>query len=179
MNNFDSFVPKIIEYEGGSRFTDDPDDPGRATKFGISIKFAGSIHLDINGDGKTDIADIIALTLEDAKEIYFEHFWSKIGGDLLPRGVAYIAFDGSVNQGPYAAIIDLQRSLRVKDDGIFGNETRTAAHFQYSAKLINEYCARRMTRYGSTRKFEKYGLGWSRRLFDVHNYGTILAQNDL
>lgn len=178
MNNFDSFVPKIIEYES-TRFTNDPDDPGGATKFGISIKFAGSIDLDINGDGITDIADIIALTLEDATAIYLEHFWTKIGGDLLPRGVAYVAFDESVNQGPYAAIIDMQRSLRVKDDGIFGDKTRMAAHIQYSAKLINEYCARRMLRYGTTKKFYKYGHGWARRLFDVHNYASVLTQNDL
>jgi len=178
MNTFDLLVSKIIKHEGGNIFTDDPDDPGGATKFGISIRFAGSIHLDIDGDGDTDKADIKALTIEHARDIYWEHFWEKIAGGLLPRGIAYIAFDGAVNQGVHAATIDLQRALGVEDDGIIGNITRVAAHTQYSEAILNEYCARRMVRYGKTKGFHKYGLGWSRRLFDVRNYASVLTCND-
>ena len=178
MNTFDTFVEKIIIHEGGSLISDDPDDRGGTTKYGISIKFAGSINLDLDNDGRTTSADIIALTLEDAKKIYFEHFWEKIQGHLLPRGLAYIAFDAAVNQGVYAGSVDLQRSLGVKDDGIIGPKTRLAAHSQYSTDTVNEYCARRMRRYGMTGKFEKFGLGWSRRLFDVHQYASILTSND-
>jgi len=178
MNTFDTFVEKIIIHEGGDLVSDDPDDRGGTTKYGISINFAGSINLDLNDDGRTTKADIIALTLDDAKEIYFEHFWEKIQGYLLPRGLAYIAFDAAVNQGVHAASVDLQRSLGVKDDGIIGHKTRIAAHSQYSTDMVNEYCARRMRRYGLTKRFDRFGLGWARRLFDVHQYGSFLTWTD-
>jgi len=178
MNAFDTFVEKIIIHEGGDLVSDDPDDRGGVTKYGISIHFAGSINLDLNDDGRTTKADIIALTLDDAKKIYYEHFWDKIQGHMLPRGLAYIAFDASVNQGVHAASVDLQRSLGVQDDGIIGTKTRLAAHSQYSIDTVDEYCARRMRRYGLTKRFDKYGLGWARRLFGVNQYATFLTCAD-
>ena len=89
-----------------------------------------------------------------------------------------MAFDAAVNQGVYAASVDLQRSLGVIDDGIIGNKTRLAAHSQYSTATVNEYCARRMRRYGMTGNFDRFGLGWARRLFDVHQYASFLTDND-
>lgn len=177
MSTFDLFVNEIIKHEGGL-VVNPVGDPGGTTKYGISLRFAGSIGLDIDKNGKTDQADIIALTLPQAKELYFGHFWLKIHGDILPRGIAFIVFDAAVNQGPSAAMKDLQAAVKVKQDGIFGDKTRSAAHANYNIDTINDLCALRMKRYGFAGNFRSNALGWSRRLMRVHAFAIELAKKN-
>jgi len=182
MNTFDLSVEEILKIEGG--LSDNPDDPGGITNFGISIRFAGSIGFDLDEDGDTDEDDIKALNIEGAKLIYFEHFWVKIHGDLLPRGLAHIVFDEAVNQGPRSAIKDLQYAVGATVDGIFGDQTRMESHRHYNENSINELCARRMDRYGRARNkagaylLPYFGLGWGRRLMRAHAFGLDLARKD-
>jgi len=177
INTFDLFVDEVIKHEGGL-VVDPVGDPGGTTKYGISLRFAGSIGLDIDKNGKTDKADIIALSLLQAKDIYFEHFWSKINGDILPRGIAFIVFDAAVNQGPSAAVKDLQAAVHQKRDGIMGDKTRLAAHQNYNIDTLHEICALRMKRYGLAGNFKPNALGWSRRLMRVHAFAIEVAKDN-
>lgn len=154
-------IDHVIAIEGG--LVNDPHDPGGITNHGISIRFAGSIYLDIDGDGDTDAADIIGLTVSQARAVYKKHFWDLIKGDDLPPAVAFYAFDQAVNQGIGAAVTDMQRAAGVPDDGVMGPQTRLWLHKKYSVDFLSEYHARRMLRYGLTNKFGRYGLGWTRR----------------
>lgn len=83
---FDRAVRLILQLEGGSTVTKDPDDPGGTTKYGISKR----AHPE---------RDIESLTEQDAIAIYWSDYWMRAGCDKLPWPLALIHFDCAVNQG--------------------------------------------------------------------------------
>ena len=67
----------IVAREGG--FVNDPDDPGGATNFGVTIGTMRGLGLDLDGDGDVDVADVRALRREQAVEIFIEHYFERPG----------------------------------------------------------------------------------------------------
>jgi len=119
----------IVAREGG--FVNDPDDPGGATKFGVTIGTMRGLGLDLDGDGDVDVADVRALSREQAVEIFIEHYFERPGIGELPLVLQASVFDMYVNAGGNAVVI-LQRMLRqmghdIAVDGIIGPQTRGAA----------------------------------------------------
>lgn len=125
-------IREVLLHEGG--YVDDPVDPGGATNWGISLRFLQGLDLreaDINRDGDVDAADIRALTREQAKLLYFRHFWQAGRYGELPDGPSEKVFDLAVNMGPRQAHRLVQRALRacgrhVADDGVLGPISRGA-----------------------------------------------------
>ncbi|MBF9031498.1 peptidoglycan-binding protein [Rhodobacterales bacterium HKCCE3408] len=118
----------IVAREGG--YVNDPDDPGGATKFGVTIHTMRALGLDKDGDGDVDVADVRALTREDAVGIFVRHYFEEPGIGRLPEALQASVFDMYVNAGSNAVVI-LQRMLRdmghaVTVDGIIGPETAGA-----------------------------------------------------
>lgn len=146
---FERAVAFVLKREGG--FSDDPRDPGGATKFGISARAYPDV-------------DIANLTIEQATAIYRRDYWDRIKGDLLPAPLALMAFDAAVNQGPRRAIQWLQHAVAANADGVVGPETIAKAIKCDVEKALLELAARRAYAYGTTKSFETFGLGWSRRL---------------
>ena len=150
MGNFDKSVSLVIGWEGPP--TDDPDDAGGPTVFGIAKKSHPGIPW--------------SPTLDQAKQIYRSGYWVPLHGDDLPNPLALTLFDFAVTQGVSTAILALQTALRVDVDGIFGFQTLTAAKHSgpttvlvvTSARLANfEQAAR-------TRPVNvKYLSGWRNR----------------
>ena len=68
---------EIVGREGG--YVNDPDDPGGATKFGVTIGTMRRLGMDLDGDGQVTTHDVKALTQAQAVEIfvrdYFEAPW--------------------------------------------------------------------------------------------------------
>jgi len=173
--NFERALSFVLAHEGG--LAEDPNDPGGVTNFGISVRFAGSVQLDVDGDGRTSGEDIRALTREQATKLYFEHFWQPLRCAEMPAGVALIVFDGGVNQGQRAIARLVQRAAGASDDGVIGRKTLRAIRLwdgRY-ADLVDEIAARRARRYAQTWKFERYGLGWMRRLMGAHGTARSLT----
>lgn len=169
MTSFERAFDIVLHHEGG--LSDDPRDPGGITKFGISIRFAGSVNLDIDGDGRTTGEDIRALTRARAAQLYREHFWLALACDKIDHfGLALMVFDGGVNQGVGTIARRLQRSVGAVDDGKIGPMTLAtiARHANDYPSIINDLAARRGKRYAETRNFDRYGLGWMRRLMKIH-----------
>lgn len=170
--SFEQAVEFVLKWEGG--FSDHPDDPGGITNYGISIKFAGSINLDITGDDRTTAADIRNLTRGQAKQIYREHFWQKAECDQLPDGVALAVFDAAVNMGVRRSTMFLQMAAGSRPDGIWGPNTRRAVNRSDPIDLLFEAIARRNRFYGRLGKFDTFGLGWMRRSADCHQTAAKL-----
>lgn len=144
----------IIEREGG--FVNDPDDPGGATNFGVTIGTMRTLGIDLNEDGKIDEADVKLMTAEKAQKIFIKEFFSKPGIDSLPTELQATVFDMQVNSGSNAIKI-LQRvtnlfggreldrgdalgSLVV--DGVLGPNTLKAVSAVYremGSEFVNEY----------------------------------------
>lgn len=110
----------MFGHEGG--YDNNPKDPGGATKYGITHRTLAAHR----GVPSVTPAQVKVLGKEEATEIYRKSYWIKSGGDLLPVGIDYMAFDYGVNSGPAQAIKSLQRVVGVAVDGIVGGQTVAA-----------------------------------------------------
>jgi lysozyme family protein len=121
---------EIVAREGG--FVDDPDDPGGATKHGVTIHTMRRLGLDLDGDGDVDGDDVRRITPERATDIFIEHYFDRPRIGALPTVLRASVFDMYVNSGSNAVRI-LQTLLRrmghdIAVDGIIGPHTLRAAH---------------------------------------------------
>lgn len=78
------------------------------------------------GRGLT-IRPVRQIAMEEVTAIAAERYWTPAGCPRLPEALAVAHFDAAYNMGPQAAIRVLQRAAGVKDDGVFGPITETAA----------------------------------------------------
>lgn len=149
--SFQKAFQVLVGAEGG--YVNDPRDPGGETKFGISKRAYPGL-------------DIAALTQQDAEDIYLRDYWDPVHGDDIPWPLCVFVFDAAVNQGPSAAVMLLQKSLEVPQDGSFGAKTKKAlANIKDQREACALFMADRALRYTGTRNFDIYGRGWLKRLF--------------
>jgi lysozyme family protein len=130
MKTVRQIAEEIVRREGG--FVNDPDDPGGATNFGVTIHTMRRLGLDLTADGRVDVADVRALTRDRAVDIYVEHYFTRPGIGALPDALQASVFDMYVNAGSNAVRI-LQRLLvRMGHDtiidGAIGPQTVRNAH---------------------------------------------------
>lgn len=129
MQSVREIAQEIVAREGG--YVNDPDDPGGATNFGVTIHTMRRLRLDLTGDGQVTGADVRVLTRAQAVEIFIEHYFERPRIGALPEPLQASVFDMYVNAGGNAVKI-LQRLLRdmginVTVDGVLGPQTLAAA----------------------------------------------------
>ncbi|WP_439155235.1 holin-associated N-acetylmuramidase [Yoonia sp.] len=128
MQDIIEIATAIIAREGG--YVNDPDDPGGATKYGVTVHTMRRLGLDLTGDSQVDAADVKVLTRARAVSIFVDHYFRRPGIDRLPAPLQASVFDMYVNAGGNAVKI-LQRLLGdmripVTVDGVIGPETIAA-----------------------------------------------------
>lgn len=101
-----SIAHEIVGREGG--YVNDPDDPGGATKYGVTIHTMRSLGLDLDKDGDVDTSDVRLLTVDHAVDIFIRHYFYGPRIDQLPKCLHATVFDMQVNAGANAIKI-LQR----------------------------------------------------------------------
>jgi lysozyme family protein len=131
MSNFYFAIEKILMQEG--YYSNDPSDPGGATKYGISLRFLKSIGEfdgDIDGNGDIDIDDIKKMSKKQAVEIYKKYWWEKYEYNrIISQGIATKVLSISINMGHIQAHKCTQRAVRaaighkINEDGILGKIT--------------------------------------------------------
>lgn len=129
MQDVTDIATAIVAREGG--YVNEPDDPGGATKYGVTIHTMRRLGLDLTGDGQVDADDVQVLTRARAVSIFIEHYFRRPGLDRLPQPLQATVFDMYVNAGANAVKI-LQRLLvdmriPVTVDGVIGPQTVAAA----------------------------------------------------
>jgi lysozyme family protein len=135
MKTVKEIAEEIVAREGG--FVNDPDDPGGATNYGVTIHTMRRLGLDVNRDARIDVADVRALTRSQAVDIYIEHYFKRPGLAALPEAVQPSVFDMYVNAGMNAVKI-LQRlcadmGFPCDPDGQVGPQTIRAAQAAFEA----------------------------------------------
>ncbi|GAA4217283.1 lysozyme family protein [Sagittula marina] len=125
---------EIVAREGG--YVNDPDDPGGATKYGVTIHTMRRLGLDLDGNGRVDVEDVKRITRKQAVDLYLDHYFLRPRIAELPEALQATVFDMYVNAGSDAVKI-LQRLLnqmgeRCGVDGGIGPETIGACARAYA-----------------------------------------------
>ncbi|MBL4767068.1 MAG: peptidoglycan-binding protein [Rhodobacteraceae bacterium] len=125
MQNVRQIAEDIVAREGG--YVNDPDDPGGATKHGVTIHTMRRLRLDLTGDGRITEADVRALSRAQAVDIFITHYFERPRIAEMPGALQPSLFDMYVNAGANAVKI-LQRLLLdmgfdVGVDGAIGPQT--------------------------------------------------------
>ncbi|MCT8328629.1 holin-associated N-acetylmuramidase [Albidovulum sediminis] len=129
MPSVEEIARDIAAREGG--YVNDPDDPGGATRHGVTLATMRRLGIDLDGDGQVTAADVRRLTRARAEEIFVEEYFRRPGLALLPEAVQASVFDMYVNAGAEAVRL-LQRLLNqmgypVAVDGVIGPRTAETA----------------------------------------------------
>lgn len=167
-------VPKSGVPDGS--MTNDPDDPGGPTKYGMSLRFMMAHLIDVDGDKDVDIHDVIALSWEQAKAEWKEWFWDLYGYDKISsQKLATKVFDLCLNMGPKKPHVFLQRALCkigkiVFVDGRIGPETLSAVNSLTESQInsvvahICEFAKEYYSQIVAKRpRSKKYLNGWHKR----------------
>ncbi len=181
--NFEQAIKVVLKHEGF--VSNDPDDPGGYTKYGISLSAAkqfgdldgdGFADLDLDHDGDVDVDDMQSLTEKQAIGIYKKVYWRDVY-DTFPSVIAIKTFDFAVNMGHKQAHKLLQRAVRAAhpnniklvDDGILGDKSITAIKVCMPSVLIAAFKSEAAGFYRvlATKrpKSKKYLNGWLNRAY--------------
>lgn len=194
MQTVRQIAEEIVAREGG--YVNDPDDPGGATNFGVTILTLRRLGLDLDRDGSVTAADVRRLTREQAIGIFLEHYYNRPLIAELPHTLQASVFDMYVNAGSNAVKI-LQRLLvemgyEVAVDGALGPQSLAAvraAHRAGPEHLVDAYGIARRNYYfrladrrTASRKFARTRAGgkggWIKRAeeFIAPHYHLTKAQ---
>jgi lysozyme family protein len=162
MADFDEAVEITLGHEG-SEYTDDPDDGGGPTRWGI-------ILADLPPGSTAE--DVKNLTRDQATSIYRSKYWDPIQGDaIVSQKVANLLFDQGVLNGVSTAVKFVQAIVGAEVDGVFGPETLGKINRTSATKIEALFVASGLRRYvgicendPSQMKFLK---GWVNRSADL------------
>ncbi len=134
-------IDLVLRHEGG--FSNHKNDPGGATKYGISLRTLKKTFkadpeknkvFDFDSNDEITEADIRNLTKDMALEYYYVFWWKRFNFEMIPtKKMALKTFNVAVNIGPTRAIKFLQQSINdiiprfyLVEDGILGRNTEEA-----------------------------------------------------
>lgn len=168
IDNFDAALAAVLRHEGG--FVDHPKDPGGMTNLGVT-RTTWAAHM----GREVSEAEMRALTPALVRPVYHRRYWLIVGGDDLPAGVDYAVFDAAVNSGPGRAARWLQDLAGVLIDGEVGPRTLAAVRRKDPARVIDQFCDRRVRYLRSLPTYATFGKGWERRVKDVRATALEMA----
>ena len=135
-DEFDDIISDVIKAEGGAIATNDPNDRGGRTQYGISERSNPQAWL----DGK--------VTEAEAREIYLQKYVVGPGFQLIsctPSPLQKQLIDYGVNSGPMLAIQKVQTILGGLDvDGVLGPLTLQAISAADQRELNNKLVVERV-----------------------------------
>jgi len=110
-----------------SKYTNDPDDAGGPTKWGITSKtWEEAIERGLVIRDKP----LTAASRSHAETIFRALYWDPIRADDLWPPLALLVFDCAIHSGISQAALLLQRVLRVEEDAVVGPDTLAAARLR-------------------------------------------------
>jgi len=155
----------LIDNEGG--FSDDPDDSGGKTIFGIASKYHPKIYKEVYKMYKEKGRER-ALGL--AKRFYYKEFWNPDYDLIKDSSLAFRLFDFGVNASKERAVKIFQKSInffkqnKIKVDGIFGAITLINCNSIVQERLYLLYTIKIYLYYMTRSTAWKYLRVWTLRL---------------
>lgn len=170
-SKFASIIDKCIAHEG--KYTNDPDDRGGETKFGIT-----GIFMEEYKEALPDrrAIPINKLTIEDAKRLY-KAMWDRYNlGYIKNKNLAYTLFDYMINSYAGTVAKRVQKILNtqgvsLKIDGHIGIKSLEAIEKSDPQWLVDEILKNRQQSYRSIVEASpaqsKFYAGWINRLNSI------------
>lgn len=145
MAKFNAYIDELMQHEGG--WSNHKFDPGKETKYGITLATWRAFGHDKDNDGDIDAEDLEIITRDDAKAIYKPKYWDKVKGDSIQsQPVANIIFDHAVNAGVSRSAKMAQAVLKVEFeksnlavDGMIGPKTLAELNSVNAAQFHDEF----------------------------------------
>lgn len=175
---------KTLKWEGG--YCNIKGDKGGETIFGIARAMHPNLklwnYLDnykkaLEPFNKSKYKDLEKLCKgniqfsEEMQSFYREEFWDKIKGDRIEnQESANAIYDFAVNAGVKRAVMEVQKTLNIAQDGIMGDKTLTALN-KAGSEFVKPYCdnriefLKRIAKRGNNHKFLE---GWLNRVNDFY-----------
>jgi lysozyme family protein len=150
----------IKTWEGGNTVTNDSDDTGGLTKYGIS---------QVNNPD----VDVRNLTEVDAEILFYERYYLASKCDRIHPFMSLVQMNCAVNCGVRTAIKCLQKTIGAKPDGVFGEKTfNKVSNYSKSPRIfISWYLTHQAMYYFNIverkRSQHKWLKGWIRRTIDA------------
>lgn len=158
-------IRQVYLHEGS--YSNHPSDPGGPTNWGITIADARAYW-----KPNATAADVRAMPIEVADEIYRKRYADVLRYDELPAGLDYAVLDFGINSGTSRSAKYLQRVLGVEPiDGKIGLVTLTAARNADAVATIRAVYAARLKFLKGLKTWPTFGKGWQRRCDE----GLVLA----
>lgn len=167
MAKIENLSPIVAKWEAG--FINDPTDKGGATNMGITLGAWKQIGYDKDGDGDIDVQDIRLLDERDFGCV-LKVYWNRWQANrIVNQSIANLLVDWVFTSGSWGVKIP-QRILKLKEDGIVGNQTITAVNLVNQKKLFDEIFEARKKFFQDIVKNnpeqKKFIKGWLNRLDD-------------
>lgn len=165
--SFDEMLKFVLKWEGG--FSDDSDDPGGRTNYGITQRCFDEYCRNKNLPGH----DVKDLTQTEVRAVYFDIF-VKAECSIMAWPVDLVHFDFSINAGTRQATLSMQRVIGAVVDGIIGNETRSKLSALDPVKTAESLLCERERFYRELSQQKpvllKYLQGWLARVQDLRKF---------
>jgi uncharacterized protein (TIGR02594 family) len=161
---FPAALAHVLAMEGG--WTDDPDDPGGPTNFGVTLAtFAAYTGVSVAADTFPALKERLrAIPHDMVEDIYRTRYWVPSKAGLMAAPLAQMHFDAAVNHGVAGAARLLQRAVGTTVDGDIGPRTLAAIAALPVDQLLEHYAGERRGRYRSLGHFWRFGRGWLARV---------------
>ena len=172
--NFDDALQITFGFEGG--WSDNPNDPGGKTNYGITA----STFESAKKAGLVRAKSVETITKADAESIYRAWYWDRCRCDDLPDGVDVMVFDCAVNCGVGTSGKCLQKAVNryaktpVHTDGAIGPLTIKAVKEvakNNSTALLESLLLERLNHYrkitDGNSKLRGFLRAWLRRTLDL------------
>lgn len=166
--DFKNALAVVLRWEG-SDFTNDPDDFGGATRYGV-IQIRYNEYRDSK---KLARKSVELISMAEVEDIYRSMYWQPAGCPSMPSKVAMAVFNFQVNSG--RGVLVLQQVLGCKSqDGIWGAKTANDLKYYLTkhseTELIKAYFSTTEAMYrafATVGNQGKFLQGWLNRNNDI------------
>ena len=165
--NFDLGFTYLMHDEG-TKYTNDPRDPGGPTKFGITLVAYQNFLKRL-----VTAVEIQALTLDQARDFYYRVYWEPVCDKIQNAAIAVCIFDCAVLYGLGTASLMAQKAASrlspaaIKLDGIIGDKTVEVLDLVKEEDFLDTYHALVLEKIdkviSAEPTLEVYRKGWTAR----------------
>lgn len=155
---YDEAMRRVLADEGG--YSNDAADPGGPTKYGITIH---DVRLYLHPDASA--ADVKALTVTEAMDIYRKHYANPTKYDDQLAGVDYAVLDYAINSGTGRAGKVLRRLVNLPTTtSSITDEVIVACSKRDPKVLVAAIYDERLAFLKNLKTWPNFGVGWGRRV---------------